>query len=316
MRFIIRLFTPLIFLLVMLVPAGAAFPAPADSAGPSIYIADLGNSRVVEVAPDGTQTTIAAGLVNPHGVAVDTDGNVYIAEAGTSQVVKVAPDGTQTTVGTGLPNPQGVAVDADGNVYIADARINVVVKVAPDGTQTTVATGLSIPLDVAVDADGNVYIADTFNNRVIKVAPDGAQTTVAAGLSTPFGVAVDTDGNVYIADTFNNRVVKVAPDGSQAVVGAGLNLPTAVAVGPAAADAATLLTDLRADVQGVGPGTSLGDKVAAAQTSLASSDAAGVCATMNAFINEVQALTGKKIPALQAEELIADAGRIQAMMAC
>ena len=275
MRLIIRLFTPLILLLVMLVPVGAASPAPADTAGPSVYIADLGNSRVVEVAPDGTQTTIAAGLVNPHGVAVDADGNVYIAEAGNGRVVEIAPDGTQTTVGTGLPNPQGVAVDTDGNVYIA-----------------------------------------SFNNQVVKVALDGAQTTVAAGLSGPSGVAVDAAGNVYIADTSNNQVVKVAPDGTQAIVGTGLNLPTAVAVGPAAADAVTLLTDLHAAVQGVGPGTSLADKVAAAQTSLASGNTAGACTTLSAFINQVQAQTGKTIPAVQADELIADAQHIQAVMAC
>jgi hypothetical protein len=44
-------------------------------------------------------------------------------------VVEVAPDGTQTTIGSGFSGPQGVAVDGRGDVFVADPFNNRVVEV-------------------------------------------------------------------------------------------------------------------------------------------------------------------------------------------
>ena len=62
----------------------------------------------------------ASGLNQPNGVAVDGAGDVFIADTGNNRVVEVRPDGTQTTVGSGLNQPNGVAVDGSGDVFIAD----------------------------------------------------------------------------------------------------------------------------------------------------------------------------------------------------
>ena len=179
-----------------------------DGSG-DVFIADTGNNRVVEVKPDGTQTTVGSGLNRPSGVAVDGSGDVFIADTGNNRVVEVKPDGTQTTVGSGLNDPAGVAVDGSGDVFIADSGNNRVVEVKPDGTQTTVGSGLNSPTGVAVDGSGDVFIADSGNNRVVEVKSDGTQATVGSGLNGPTGVAVDGSGDVFIADTGNNRVVEV-----------------------------------------------------------------------------------------------------------
>lgn len=51
--------------------------------------------RLTQVAPDGTRTVVATGLVKPGGVAVGPDGALYITnrsiEAGTGEVVRVVP---------------------------------------------------------------------------------------------------------------------------------------------------------------------------------------------------------------------------------
>ena len=82
------------------------------------------------------------------------------------------------------------------------------------------------------------------------------------------------------------------------------------------ASASEQLADLLHAVQGVGPGTSLADKVQSAQSSLASGDVVGTCSILSAFIDEVKAQSGTHIPVLQASQLIADAQRIQAVLAC
>ena len=84
-----------------------------------LYIADLNNSRVRRVSPDGTINTYAgsggqgstgdggpatsAQMLTPRNVAVDAAGNLYISEFGGHRVRKVTPDGRiATAAGTGI----------------------------------------------------------------------------------------------------------------------------------------------------------------------------------------------------------------------
>jgi probable HAF family extracellular repeat protein len=83
-----------------------------------------------------------------------------------------------------------------------------------------------------------------------------------------------------------------------------------------AKSAAQLLADLGTAVQGVGPGTSLADKVKAAQTALAKNDIPGTCSILNAFINQVKAQRGKSILPAKADVLIADAQAIEKLLVC
>jgi hypothetical protein len=82
--------------------------------------------------------------------------------------------------------------------------------------------------------------------------------------------------------------------------------------------AAAQLQDLQATVTSLAasPGSSLADKVADIQRAVASGDQAGACEALRAFINQVDAQTGKKITAAAAARLIASARNIQAVLAC
>lgn len=248
-----------IALAVAAVAAVAAASAFGSGGG---IITTLAGTGLLGHSGDGGRATLAT-FYNPDGVAVDGHGNVYIADVGNSRVRKVSPDGTITNyAGTGtagfsgdggpatsaqLKNPKGLAVDGQGNLYIADwYRVR---KVSPGGTITTIAgsngiylgdggpatsAALNTPTAVAVDGQGNVFITDTEHQLVRKVSPDGIITTLAgtggfgfsgdggpatsAELRDPDGVAVDGEGNVYIADSGNNRVRKVSPDGTISTV--------------------------------------------------------------------------------------------------
>ena len=95
------------------------------------------------LAGNGTQgffdgTGGAAGTAEffePHGIALDSQGNIYVADNGNNRIRRVASGGTVTTLagngtaafadGTGgasgtaeFNNPQGVAVDGQGRVFI------------------------------------------------------------------------------------------------------------------------------------------------------------------------------------------------------
>ena len=53
-----------------------------------------------------------------------------------------------------------------------------------------------------------------------------------------------------------------------------------------------------------------------AQNSVAAGDASGACSTLDAFVHEVEAQSGKKIAKTLADSLIAQAKRIRAVLGC
>ena len=228
--------------------------------GPDGIITTVAGTATTGYSGDGGPA-VEASLNSPYGIAIGPDGSLYIAELGNSRIRRVGPDGIITTVaGNGtagssgdgglataasLWNPRGIAVGRDGSLFIADYGISRVRRVGPDGIITTVAgSGQSYqpifsgdggpataamiyqPTDVAIGADGSLIIADWGNRRIRSVAPDGIITTIAgngiegfsgdsgpslaARLYQPSGIAVGPDGSLYIADQQNHRIRRVA----------------------------------------------------------------------------------------------------------
>ena len=62
--------------------------------------------------------------------------------------------------------------------------------------------------------------------------------------------------------------------------------------------------------------TSLLSKLEAAEAALAAGDSGTACASLGAFVNEVRAQSGKKIPVADAQAAIAAAERIRQMLGC
>ncbi len=74
-------------------------------------------------------------LDQPYGVAVDSAGNLFIADAGNSRLLELPAGGGLATVlnttvnGISLSGPVNIALDNAGNLFIADSGNNRVVEV-------------------------------------------------------------------------------------------------------------------------------------------------------------------------------------------
>jgi tripartite motif-containing protein 71 len=116
----------------------------------------------------------------PAAVAADAAGTVYVADTGNDRVVELNADGTVLRMwgsrGTGegrFRGPNGLALDGAGRVYVLDGENNRVQVFDASGRflerfgNRGVGLGqLSQPAAIAVDCAGAVYVADTNNNRV------------------------------------------------------------------------------------------------------------------------------------------------------
>jgi sugar lactone lactonase YvrE len=199
----------------------------------------------------------AARFFEPTGIAIDNNGNLYVADMFNSAIRRLSPDGAVTTLskptfydgGTfptveSLYDPRGVSFDASGNLFIADSGNNAIRKIDRNGVASTLAgymtgTGgaadgpgsaarFNMPYRLANDSAGNVFVCDTFNHTIRKITPAGMVTTFAgvAGVAGyqdgaggearfyhPDGIAIDAADNLYIADSFNHVVRKITPTG-------------------------------------------------------------------------------------------------------
>lgn len=138
------------------------------------------------------------------------------------------------TIAQGLVDPGGMAVDNENRfLYVADAALDVVLVYdadkltflrklgTPGKNHTLVDPGqFAVPTNVAVDSDGNLYVSDTYNNRIQIFDADGnfIRQFGKAGdrpgtFMRPKGIAIDVDGHVWVADAVQDRVQCFTPEG-------------------------------------------------------------------------------------------------------
>jgi len=172
-----------------------------------------------------------AALASPRGLAVDAAGAVYVADLGNNRIVKFNPDGslafTWGAAGDGagqFKEPSGVAVDPSGSVYVADAWNGRIQKFTAKGEyvgEIGSKTGsFYSPRNVAVDAQGFIYVADTGNSCIKKFDADanlvkrwGEYGPGKNRFQETFGLWIDKNHEVYVGDAGNRRIKVFTAEG-------------------------------------------------------------------------------------------------------
>lgn len=155
-----------------------------------------------------------------------------------------------------------------------------------------------------------------------------ADVVASAGPGQP-GAVVDYPAPVVSDDAPGATAACVPPSGSTFPLGATTVACTATDVAGLTAACSFIVTvtgaeeqlgDLQGTVSGLGlpqgMTTALNTKLQAALDAYAAGDIATACASLNAFLNEVNAQAGKKLTVTQAAMLRAEAERIRGVIGC
>jgi DNA-binding beta-propeller fold protein YncE len=200
----------------------APFAVALNPAATTLYVADMGNQVVRQIAISSQTVTTLAGTPggagwldgaasgayfnNPTGVAY-TSAGVEVADSNNNMIRSVSggnvstlagnfgyrgyccsPSGTGghgLTAGTAeFDNPHDLAADSAGNIYVSDRNNNVIRKITPAGVVTILA--------------GTVH---SFGSN------DGTGT--AALFNGPTGMVADSQGNLFVSDSGNHTIRKI-----------------------------------------------------------------------------------------------------------
>ena len=197
-----------------------------------VYVTDNGTApakSVLQIAADGTKTTILSGLSAPQNLAVSplNPNLLYVVDNNAIQEITL------------VRNPDG---------SFASASITKTLGVAATSGYVDSPTPATVRFKIgnffaglAVDPGGNVFVADEGNSCIRKIAATTYAVTTIAGIGTvqtapatnfgfidgalglnkfnfPMGLAFDGSGNLYVADQGNSAIRKIAPDGTVSTI--------------------------------------------------------------------------------------------------
>jgi len=171
-------------------------------------------------------------FLEPHGAAVDIQGNLYVADTGNRRVVILESDGAVVggwgTEGEGMGQflePVDLAVAPDGTVVVLDAARGDIQRFDPAGGFLE-----AIPLPTppyrprgmgANPSNGNLWVADTGNTRIVEMDPKGNLVSLTGtenrppiGEGQPTDVLSMPDGSVWLVEPATGTLWHLAAGGS------------------------------------------------------------------------------------------------------
>ena len=214
-----------------------------------------GGGFIYQYNLDGVQSTFAAGLSRPRGVAFDHSGNLFVATntfdsvSGTLQlsIVKITPGGVQSTFATlsGNLKGQGVRFDGAGNLFVVANDLNdpnlasTIYKFTPGGVQSTFGSVPGQGFGLAFDSAGNLFVTVNYAvdpSELWKFAPDGTSSvfvTATDAVSAWGDLAFDRFGNLFMSTDYApptpSKILKFTPDGEESDFATDLTEPRGLA---------------------------------------------------------------------------------------
>jgi PKD repeat protein len=223
---------------------GLAYDASTDKIYMSdFYDADTPNGKIWKMNRDGSEAaTLATGLLDPYGIALDTDaGKIYwVDDAGNvsrSNLDGSSPEiGLVNIVGGGL---RSIALDKPNNkMYFVDAANDVLYWANMDGTGVApLITGIYGYALYVDEVNHKLYYDEEYTPALMRANLDGTgieeiykNPSALVGKSRIYGITIDNESNkLYWANRDAGEIYRANLDGtSMEVLKTGLTSPRGI----------------------------------------------------------------------------------------
>lgn len=196
---------------------GLDAPKGSAIAGGKLYVADISNMRVVDLASGAVETIAIEGATFLNDVTAGDDGAVYVTDTFANRIYRVADGSAELFLeDAALGSPNGILFDNGALIVASFGQLAEKPEdMVPGGlVSVDLATKAITPmaeklgfLDGIVRVGGNLVVSDFFGGKIMSVAADGTPTTLAElGMGT---ADIGTDGTaIYIPLMMQNQVVK------------------------------------------------------------------------------------------------------------
>lgn len=170
---------------------------------------------------DNEVEEMSAAVMNPTGVAFDSNGRLLVTNRADGEVVQIN-DGDVVTLASELGVATGLAFDSSDNLFVGD-RNGTIYKMSSLGDArdwARIEASVSA-FHLAFGPDGDLYVTAPglcSHDVIYRIDSDGNSGVFFKGLGRPQGLAFDKKGNVYVAACLRGRhgVVKIDKEGSSA----------------------------------------------------------------------------------------------------
>jgi sugar lactone lactonase YvrE len=164
---------------------------------------------IYRISPEGDMDAFATDIVNPTGLALDTDGMLYVSSRHEGTIHRITPEGASSIFVESMGVATGLAFDPEGNLYCGD-RSGTIFKIARDRQIFVFATlePSVAAYHLAFGLDGTLFVSGpttSSNDAVYAIDRDGTARVYYRGLGRPQGMAVDIAGSLYIAASHRGR---------------------------------------------------------------------------------------------------------------
>lgn len=187
-----------------------------SSDGKQLFVADVGNNRVVVLDPETLELIYTFGMdrqAGTHDIDFDKNGNAYVADTHNNRVaIYKIEQRSATYIGElkgSFRGPEGVLVHPNGRVYIAGAWSNNVVAFE-NGNIVYELSGLSSPHDLELSPSGDIWLADASNDRLVLLSPSLQIKRTLKGSPYNFNgvryLDILADNTIIAADKYNHQV--------------------------------------------------------------------------------------------------------------
>ena len=202
--------------------------AVSDASG-AIYVADVGNAKVMVYDGNGRyRTSYAVDNGKPVALAINERlGTLYVVDRQQHRVIALDKQGQQLfTFGSfGDSNgnfnvPLAIAIGADDKLYVLDSgnfRVQVFdargAYLFKFGSVGDRAGLFANPKGVALDSAGHIYVTDAafsnfqiFDQQGNVLLYVGSMGPAPGQMHLPGGIAIDDQDRIYVADQLNRRI--------------------------------------------------------------------------------------------------------------